>query len=127
MILAEVTVRCPSNGRRASSTSGLLALATQTSIGRAAFSCLPCPTVLPPLAMPSLCTHPHLMLFSGDGSLTPQPKQSTHVLPSAWAFTVASSPAPHRSLPRPHHRPPPWCSRHGVVNMVNEGQPSEDD
>src|SRR5215216_2230438 len=45
MILAAVTVRCPSNGRRASSTSGLLAPAAQTSTGHAAYSCLPCPAV----------------------------------------------------------------------------------
>ena len=34
MILAPVTVRCPSNGRSASSTSGLLAPAAQSSAGR---------------------------------------------------------------------------------------------
>src|SRR3954466_12072416 len=64
MILAPVTVRCPSNGRSASSTSGLLALAAQTSVGRASCSCLPWsavlprrphhPLLLPPLARPSL-------------------------------------------------------------------------
>ena len=47
MILAPVTVRCPSNGRSASSTSGLLAPAAQSSAGRAACSCLPWPVVLP--------------------------------------------------------------------------------
>src|SRR3954466_9605718 len=47
MILAPVTVRCPSNGRSASSTSGLLAPAAQSSAGRAACSCLPWPAVLP--------------------------------------------------------------------------------
>ena len=114
-----MNIRCPSNNRSASSTSGLLAPAAQTSVGRVACSCLPCPAVLPPLAMPSLYTHPHLLLFSGDGSLTPQPKQSTHVLPSAWASLAASSPAPRRPLPRPRRRPPPWCSRGGVVNVVN--------
>ena len=41
------TVGCPSNGHRASSTSGLLAPAAQSSAGRAAFSCLPWPVVLP--------------------------------------------------------------------------------
>ena len=55
-----MTVRCPSNGRSASSTSGLLAPAAQTSVGRASCSCLPwsyvmrrrphCPILLPPLA-----------------------------------------------------------------------------
>src|SRR3954467_6641422 len=47
MILARLTVRCPSNGRSASSTSGLLAPAAQSSAGRAACSCLPWPAVLP--------------------------------------------------------------------------------
>ena len=46
MILASVTVRCPSNGRSASSTSGLLGPATQSSTGRAACSCVPWPAVL---------------------------------------------------------------------------------
>ena len=47
MILAPVTIRCPSNGRSASSTSGLLAPAAQSSAGRAACSCLPWPAMLP--------------------------------------------------------------------------------
>ena len=47
MILAPVTVRCPSNGRSASSTSSLFAPAAQSSAGRAACSCLPWPAVLP--------------------------------------------------------------------------------
>ena len=83
MILAPVTVQCPSNGRSASSTSSLLAPAAQTSAGRASCSCLPWPAamrrrphrplLLPPLARPSLhSTHPHPLLFCGDGSLTPQ-------------------------------------------------------
>ena len=42
-----MTVRCPSNSRSASSTSGLLAPATQSSAGRAACSCLPWPAMLP--------------------------------------------------------------------------------
>ena len=75
-----MTVQCPSNGRSASSTSGLLAPAAQTSAGRASCSCLPWPSMmrrrrhrpllLPPLARPS--THPHPLLFCGDSSLTPQ-------------------------------------------------------
>ena len=40
-------VRCPSNGRIASSTSGLLAPAAQSSAGRVACSCLPWLAVLP--------------------------------------------------------------------------------
>ena len=42
-----MTVRCPSNGRSASSTSGLLGPAAQSSAGRAACSCLPWPAMLP--------------------------------------------------------------------------------
>ena len=38
---------CPSDGHSASSTSGLLAPAAQSSAGRAACSCLPWPAVLP--------------------------------------------------------------------------------
>ena len=55
-----MTVRCPSNDRSASSTSGLLAPAAQTSAGCASCSCLPWPAamrrrphrplLLPPLA-----------------------------------------------------------------------------
>ena len=42
-----MTVRFPSNSRSASSTSGLLAPAAQSSAGRAACSCLSWPAVLP--------------------------------------------------------------------------------
>ena len=55
-----MTIRCPSNGRSASSSSGLLAPASQTSAGCASCSCLPWPVamrwrphrplLLPPLA-----------------------------------------------------------------------------
>ena len=103
-------VRCPSNGRSASSTSGLLAPAAQTSAGRASCSCLPWPAAMRRrLHRPYYShrwpghpsTHPHPLLFCGDGSLTPQPNQWTLVLLSARASTAASSPAPHRPLPRP--------------------------
>ena len=87
---------------------------------------LTAPILLPPLARPSLhSTHPHLLLFSGDGRRTSNPR--TVVLPSAWEKTAESSLPPCRSLPRPCRRPPPWCSRRGLVNMVNDRHASEVD
>ena len=73
-----MTVRCPSNDHSASATSGLLALATQTSAGCASCSCLPWPATMrrrphrPYYSHrwprhPS--THPHPLLFCSDGSL----------------------------------------------------------
>ena len=84
MILADVTVGCQSNGRRVSSISDFLAPAAQSSAGRAACSYLPWPAVMPRRphrpyyshrrpGHPS--THPHPLLFCGDGSLTPQPNE----------------------------------------------------
>ena len=81
MILAPLTVRCPSNGRSASSTSGLLAPAAQTSADRASCSCLPWPAAMRRRphrpyyshrwpGQPS--THPHPLLLCGDDRLTPQ-------------------------------------------------------
>ena len=51
----------------------------------------------------------------------------TVVLPSAWETktTAESSLPPCRSLPRPRRRPPPWCSRRGVVSVVNDRHASE--
>ena len=65
-----MTVGCPSNGRRASSISGLPAPAAQTSAGGTACSLLPWMAVLPP-GHPS--NHPHILLFSDYVSLTPRP------------------------------------------------------
>ena len=65
-----MTVGCPSNGRHASSISDLPAPAAQTSAGGTACSLLPWLVVLPP-GHPS--DHPHILLFSGDVSLTLQP------------------------------------------------------
>ena len=67
-------------------------------------------------------THPHMLLFSGDGRRTSKPSYS-----SAWETTAEYSLVPCRSLPTPRRRPPPWCSRRGVVNVVNERHPSEVD
>ena len=64
-------------------------------------------------------THPHLLLFSEDGRRTSKPSYS-----SAWETTAEYSLALCRSLPRPHHRPSPWCSWRDLVNMVNERHPS---
>ena len=51
----------------------------------------------------------------------------TVVLPSAWETTAESSLPPCRFLPRPRRRPPPWCSRRGLVNVVNDRHASEVD
>ena len=51
----------------------------------------------------------------------------TIVLPAAWETTAEYSLAPCRSLPRPRRHPPPWCSRPGLVNMVNDQHASEVD
>ena len=90
-----MTVRCPFNGRSASSTSGLLAPAAQSSASRAACSCLPwlavlprrphCPLLLPPLARPSLHSPtPPVILRQRQRSLTSEPSYSSprvHPLP----------------------------------------------
>ena len=126
------TIRCQSNGNCASSVSDLPAPAAQTSAVRTACSRLPWPTVLRgrphgPIILASLAC---LFLYSPIPPVIfwrRQPNQSTLVLSTAWAATVMSSPAPCCSLRRPCHRPPPWCSRRGVVNVVNERHPLEVD
>ena len=71
-----------------------------------------CPIVLPGLAIPLLT---HTCCYSP--ATTDEPvNPRTVVLPSAWETTAESSLPPCRSLPRPCRRPPPWCSRRGVVN-----------
>ena len=129
-----VTVGCPSNGRRASSMSALPAPAAQTSAGGTACSLLPVAgcaaaqaspphrTPIAGLAIPLLT---HTCCYSpatADEPVNPR----TVVLPSAWETTAESSPAPRRPLPRPRHRPPPRCSRRGMVNVVKERLPSEE-
>ena len=102
MIIAPVTVRCPSNGHSASSTSSLLAPAAQTSAGRAACSYLPWPAVMPrrphrPLLLPPLAQGIPLL---------------THT-PCYFAATAASrysrTSEPSYSSPRGHPLPRlPW-------------------
>ena len=126
-----VTVGYPSNGCRASSISALHAPAAQTSAGglRAPSSrgrlCCRAGLTAPSYShhWPSHpSTHPHMLLFSSDGRRTSKPSYS-----SAWETTAEYSLAPCRSLLRPRHRPPPWCSWRGLVNVVNERHPSEVD
>ena len=132
-----VTIGFPSNDHRASSISALPAPAAQTSVGGTACSLLPAAgcaaaqaspphrTPIAGLAIPLLT---HTCCYSpamADGPVNPL----TVVLPSAWETKtmVESSLPPCRSLPRPRRRPPPWCSRHGVVNVVKERFPSDVD
>ena len=110
-----VTVGCPSNGRRASSISGLPAPAAQTSTGGTACSLLPAvvcavPQALPPHRTPidglAIPLRTHTCCYSpatADEPVNPH----TVVLPSAWETTTESSLPPCRSLPRPLRRPPP--------------------
>ena len=123
-----LTVGCPSNGRRASSISALPAPAAQTSAGRTACSLLlavgcaaaqaspPHFTPIAGLAIPLLTHTCCYSLVTADEPVNPR----TVVLPSVWETTAESSLPPCRPLPRPRRRPPPWCSRRGVVNVVKE-------
>ena len=67
-------------------------------------------------------THPHLLLFSGDGRRTSKPSYSRTPL---RVGNADSSLPPCRPLPRPCRRPPPWCSRRGLVNVVNDRHASK--
>ena len=70
-------------------------------------------------------THPHLLLFSGDGRRTSKPSFSR--TPLRVGSNCGVFPASCRSLPRSRRRPPPWCSRRGLVNVVNDRHASEVD
>ena len=70
-------------------------------------------------------THPHLLYSPATADKPVNPR--IVVLPSAWETTAESSLPPCRSLPRPCRRPPPWCSRRGLVKMVNDRHASEAD
>ena len=123
-----VTVEWPSNDCRASSISALPAPAAQTSAGGTACSLLPAagsaaaqaspphPTPIAGLAIPLLIHTCCYSQVTTDEPVNPR----TVVLPSAWETTTESSLPPCRSLPRPRRRPPPWCSRRGVVSLVND-------
>ena len=130
-----VSVGCPSNGCRASSISAFPAPAAQTGAGGTACSLLraagcaaaqaspPDRTPIAGLAIPLLT---HTCCYSpatADEPVNPR----TVVLPSAWETIAESSLPPCRPLPRPRHRPLPWCRRCGRVNVVNERHPSEVD
>ena len=130
-----LTVRCPSNGRRASSISVLPAPAAQTSAGETVCSLLlaagcaaaqtspPDRTPIVVLAIPLLT---HTCCYSPATADEPG-NPRTVVLPSAWETTAESSLPPRRPLPRPRRRPSPWCSWRGLVNVVNDRHASEVD
>ena len=90
-----MTVRCKSNGNRASYVSDLPTPAAQTSAVGTAYSRLPWSAVLPgrphgPIILASLAC---LSLYSPTPPVIfwrPQPNQSTLVLSTAWAATVVS-------------------------------------
>ena len=109
MILARLTVRCPSNGHTASSTSGLLAPAAQSSAGRAACSCLPWPAMLP--RRPH---RPHTTPTTGQ-AIPP----ITHT-PGYSAVTTAShrSRTSERSYSSPRGHPLPHLARLRVVPFL---------
>ena len=129
-----VTVGWPSNDHRASSISALPAPAAQTSASGTACSLLPTAGCATAQASPPHCTPiaglaipllTHTCCYSpatADEPVNPR----TVILPSAWETTAESSLPPCRPLPRPRRRPPPWCSRCGMVNVVNDRLPSEE-
>ena len=86
-----MTVRCPSNGRSASSTSGLLGPATQSSAGRAACSCLPWPAVL--LRRPH---RPHT---------TPTAGQGIPILTHTPCYSAATAASHHSRTGEPSYSP----------------------
>ena len=93
-----MTVRCPSNGRSASSTSGLLAPAAQSSAGCAACSCPSWPAVMPqrphrPLLLPPLA--------QGIPLLTHTPCYSAATAASCCSRTSEPSYSSSRGHPLP--------------------------
>ena len=91
----------------------------------AALFCAPRSETLP-RRRPGHPSTPHLLLFSAECRPTPHPNQSSFPLLSVCDSTAASSPSPGRSSLGPRRRPPPRCSRRGMVNVVNDRLPSEE-
>ena len=87
-----MTVRCPSNGRSASSTSGLLGPAAQSSTGRAACSCLPWSAVLP--------RRPH------RPHTTPTAGQAIPPLTHTPFYSAATAPSHRSRTSEPSYSPP---------------------
>ena len=108
-----MTIRCPSNGRSASSTSGLLAPAAQTSVGRPSCSCLPWPgsASSPSQASPSSIV---VVLSARRGQCGQQPTSIERVL-YMQRLTAGSTAAARKCLlitrkiiiPPPDSRDPP--------------------
>ena len=104
-----MTVRCPSNGHRASSTSGLLAPAAQSSAGRVACSCLPWSVVLPRRPQ-----RPHTP--PTDGQAIP-PLTHTPCYSAAMAASQRSRTS-ERSYSSPRGHPLPRLARLRVVPFL---------
>ena len=127
-----VTVGWPSNGRRASSISALLLQPLKQAPAGLPAPSSPRPALLAGLTAPPYShrwpshpsTHPHLLLFSGDGKRTSRPSYSRTPLRVGNNCRVFPGSV---SFPSPRRRPPPWCSRRGVVNVVKERLPSDVD
>ena len=130
----ELTVGCPSNGRRASSISALPAPAAQTSTGGTACSLLhtdgcaaaqaspPHRTPIAGLAIPLLT---HTCCYS-PATADELVNLRTVVLPSREK-QIPSLPCLLLVPFLGHRRPPPWCSRRGLINVVNDQHASEVD
>ena len=92
-----MTIRCPSNGHSASSTSGFLAPAAQSSAGRVACSYLPWPAVL--LQRPH---RPHTTPTAGQ-AIPPLHSPTPPVILRRWQRSRTSEPS--YSSPRGHPLP----------------------
>ena len=128
-VLADVTVGCQSNGRRVSSISDLLAPAAKptpagppapASRGRCAAAQASAPPTTP-TAVQGIPLLTHTPCYSAATAASHRSRTGEPSYSSPRGL-----PLPRRPLPRPHRRPPPWCSRRGVVNVVNHRLPSEE-